>query len=210
MLFVCLLLSATPGLDDQAKDVLRRSIPARFENDEVIRPDSLKGKLLSARFVRPPRAGTNTVEVTVRTSADTVRRWAFAQLAKRQRVLAARRKLAAGHVLEAGDLGFVLSATQGALAMDPRALVGQALNKPLTRAELVTTGHVDLPAPAARGTPVRVLSRAGTIEVATKGSLAQAVAPGKRGRVLVEGQRRPLPGTLVDANTFVLDNGASR
>lgn len=209
-LTLIILAAGADHRPEQVKESLRDILPSGLAVVRVVVPPALSWSEAAEVRVHSDRAlrrGTTTVRLTVRDEGEVQRGWATVRLAELRPVVVAARPLVDGQIIRAGDVVRARRPVQRGRGLDmlETALVGRAARGALEAGQVIDAGDVDLPAPVARRSPVRVLVRRGSVEIGLDGVLAEATRPGERGRALVKTSHRPLSGRLVDPRTFVVE-----
>lgn len=169
---------------------------------------------LTVLWKTPPRAGTMTVELSLREGTENRRAWAHIKLAARRPILIATHALEAGIALAPDDVTTELrpcdpAAARGAcLELDPRALTGARVLRAVREGDALSEDAIALPSPLARGTEVTLVVAHGGLRVSTAGVLERSARPGEETTFRVKGSNRAIRGTLIDTTTAVASEGA--
>jgi flagella basal body P-ring formation protein FlgA len=138
----------------------------------------------------------------------TARGWATIELGEVRRVLVAKRMLAAGDAVAAGDMALEerpVRARQG-WSFSPTVLLGAAVLRDVDTGVILGEDDVARPAPIARGAEVAVLAKRGTVVVSARGTLERPAQIGDAATVRL-GDKRVVRGVLVDSETVLLGGG---
>jgi flagella basal body P-ring formation protein FlgA len=200
---------AAQGLEAEVAALVTQALPAQLALTDVSAPASLAKRRgpVQVAWKSAPRAGRVSVLVTVGQGPTAARGWVSLELAEVRRVLVARRALAAGARLAAGDVRLELRPVEAgaALELDPAAVAGARLAADVPAGAPLPAASVTLLPPLARGTALRVVVRRGQVSVTTSGVLERAARVGERAGARVAPSERVLEGRLVDDHTLVVE-----
>jgi|GEM_PF-1919862 len=173
------------------------SLPATFvpEEDDEVR----------AKWRRSPKEG-NAFALVELMRGGTVQRRAFVRvkLIAVHEVLVAQRELSEGDVIGEGDIALEPRIGTEGIALAPVSLVGSSVLKDVEFGQLINATNLELPAPIARGSAVKVVVHVGAARIESHGRLEVTARPGEHVRVRVRATRKVVKGLLVDAKTVEL------
>lgn len=176
------------------------SIPATFvpEDDDTVR----------ARWRRTPKEGNAFALVELlRNGAVQRRAFVRVKLLAVHEVLVAQRKMSEGDVISEGDIALEPRIGGDGIALAPVSLVGSSVLGDIEFGQLIDASNLELPAPVARGSAVKVVVRVGSARIESHGRLETTARPGERVRVRVRATRKIVRGLLLDAKTVEMESG---
>ena len=197
--------SEKAAADAEVRALVEAGLPADLAIIKVDAPSDL-GADVEVRWKTAPKPGKNRVLVLSGPERSRRTRWVSVDLARKVAVTVTRRALPAGAVLTDADITVEDRPVTGALALDVQALVGLRIRKDLAAGAVLTESDVELGPPLARGAPVIVVIRTGTLAVSAPGRLEAAARVGDLVRVRVDATRRILSGRLTGAGTVTVSN----
>ncbi len=170
------------------------SVPATFVPEE--------GDEVRAKWRRTPKEG-NAFALVELMRNDRVQRRAFVRvkLLAVHEVLVAQRELAEGDVIGEGDIALEPRIGTEGISLVPVSLVGSTLLKDVEFGQLINATNLELPAPVARGSAVKVVVNVGSARIESHGRLEETARPGEQVRVRVRATRKVVRGVLLDAKT---------
>ena len=153
-------------------------------------------------WTHAPRAGWQSVRTTDG-------RWARVRMCPERRILVARRAVARGARVTAGDLALEPrgDCDQRGLEIPPHTLVGAPVRRDLAAGAVVSLLDLEIPPPVSRGTAVTVIAGGGGVRVAAPGILETAARPGERAAARLDDRRLVVHGRLLDGSTFLVETG---
>jgi flagella basal body P-ring formation protein FlgA len=178
------------------------SIPSTFVPEE--------GDTVRARWRRTPKEGNAFALVELmRNGAVQRRAFVRVELLAVHEVLVAQRDLSEGDVIAAGDLALEPRIGTEGIALAPVSLLGSSVIGDVEFGQLVSASNVELPAPIARGSAVKVVVRVGAARIESHGRLETTARPGERVRVRVRATRKVVQGLLINAKTVEMETGGA-
>ena len=110
-----------------------------------------------------------------------------------------------GDIVTAADFEIDLRATELA-AVSPQLLAGATVTRAIAAGAAVSTQDVTLPAPLARGTPIKIEMSRGAVRVRGTGLLERAARPGEPAIARLSHTRSIVRGTLRAPATLVVED----
>ena len=205
---------AEGGVEAEVAAQVQQSLPPGLALVELKLQRALSpraGAEVTIRWAAPPRAGRASVLVVQRSGEQELSRtWAQVELRAPRRVVVADRDLRAGTTLAVADLvdeDRPVAFGEG-LELDAASLAGLSLRHPVAAGAVLRDSDVNLPAPAAVGTPVHIVVRRGGVTIATPGQIERPLLLGQTGYARSFALGRQLRGRLTGRDTFVVDTAA--
>jgi flagellar basal body P-ring formation protein FlgA len=190
----------------EVRALVEAGLPADLAIVSIDAPKDLDSRDIEVRWKGAPKVGRTRVLVLTGPEKARRSRWVVVELARKVRVTVATRALPVGAVLKDADLTVDDRPAKDALQLDPAALVGVRLRRPLAAGAALTESDVELGPPLARGTEVDVVIRSGAMAISARGRLESAARVGDTVRVRVEATRRILSGRLTGAGVVTVSS----
>jgi flagella basal body P-ring formation protein FlgA len=218
---LAILLTTAPAwassVEDMVADKVRAVLPAHLGLVAVELPATAPHTgAVAIEWRGKPRAGRSSVLVKV----GERKLWARITLAPLAEVAVARRPLAAGAKVTPDDVTLERrpagrgSSIAGLRSASPPVgpspagaplTVGATVVRDVAAGATITPTDVDLGPPEPRGQPLRVVARAGGVEVAVAGQLEQPARIGERAVARLADGSRLVRGRLVAPGIFVVE-----
>jgi flagella basal body P-ring formation protein FlgA len=174
------------------------SVPATFVPED--------GDEVRAKWRRSPKEG-NAFALVELMRNDKVQRRAFVRvkLLAVHEVLVAQKELSEGDVIGEGDIALEPRIGGEGIALLPASLVGSTVLEDVEFGQQINATNLELPAPVARGSAVKVVISVGSARIESHGRLEVTARPGERVRVRVRATRKVVQGVLLDAKTVQME-----
>jgi flagella basal body P-ring formation protein FlgA len=189
--------AATP-VEDVVAEKVRAFLPASLGLVAVELPATAPAEgAVTIEWRGKPRPGRSSVLVSVAGR----KLWARVTLAPMHEVAVARRPLAAGSTVAPSDV--ILERRPAGSA--PQVTVGQTVKRDVAAGAAIAAGDVELGPPEPRGQALRIVARAGAVEVAMAGQLEQPARIGAPAVARLADGSRLVRGRLAAPGIFVVE-----
>ncbi len=199
------------------KDIVERRVKSALTGDlalvDVDLPQKLSGIYTEngkvfIHWQRAPRAGKINLRINIRGEGEkSTQGWVRLDINAMKLVLVANRDLKADEVIIDGDLRLKkipVRRGQG-LRLSPSVFIGKQVLRGIVKDAPIAIQDIEMPAPVARGTPVRVLVIRGRVRVETRGILEMQARPGAVVSVRLISDRRVIRARLLNNNTVLME-----
>jgi len=201
---LAILLTSAPAwatsVEDVVADKVRALLPAHLGLVAVELPATAPHDgPVAIEWRGAPRAGRSSVLVSVAGR----KLWARVTLAPLKDVAVARRPLPAGATVTPAD---VTVERRAAVGSAPQLTVGATVKRDVAAGAAIAPADVELGPPEPRGQPLRIVARAGGVEVAVAGQLEQPARIGEPAVARLADGSRLVRGRLAGPGVFVVEN----
>jgi flagella basal body P-ring formation protein FlgA len=206
----CLLGAASHARAEPIEAIIRAklapSLPAGLDVARIHLPrdlaaiDTAPGRVV-IELPRELRAGRPSIKLTIRGRRST---WVPVSIAALSDVAVAQRPLAAGDVIDDGDVVIERRAIADFAPAPAATLIGASVVHEIAAGAAIAARDVSLPPPLSRGTQVAIDVRRGAVHIRGTGTLELAARPGEPASARVTTTKLVVHGRLVAPATLVV------